>query len=479
MAQAKYYILLLLVCLIWGATPASGKFTVEAFSPLMITGMRFAIIAAVLFAWLYFKGDHKDFRLTKETFLVTLAMGFMGVLVHNGMLFLGLTHTTATNTALIESIGPTATTVLAFLFLGERLNKFGWLGIVISCFGALCIVSKGSISTILNLTFNIGDVYILICEIAWSCYAVISWRIHGKMGTLAVTAWSGLFGAIFCFITGAATDTLHVYEITTPALIGFSYLVIFSGIFAFVAWNAAIQVVGASKAGVFVYLVPLTGGFLGVLVLGEEIHAAQIYGALFIMGGVILTIRSKVQMRAVNNVEANQHEPNLMKRFPELAEAHDQKVAAIIETEKVLKERGEDPRVIADEIKAIANSDEVPVKPLMQFSDMESPIEFAKSGTASFAEFEKAKIQARLKNAEHDAKDSLHMSSNKDENSHEAYTASESKSEVSSTASSYQDLNESHESHEAQERTLRKNEHHHRHDDEVSIVSPGLKPKQA
>ena len=49
MSQAKYYLLLLLVCLIWGATPASGKFTVEAFSPLMITGSRFACIALVLF----------------------------------------------------------------------------------------------------------------------------------------------------------------------------------------------------------------------------------------------------------------------------------------------------------------------------------------------------------------------------------------------------------------------------------------------
>ena len=110
MAQAKYYVLLLVVCLIWGATPASGKFTVEAFSPLMITGMRFGIMASVLFLWLFLIRDKKSFRQSKDVLITLFAMGFMGILVHNGLLFTGLNYTTATNTALIESIGPTATT---------------------------------------------------------------------------------------------------------------------------------------------------------------------------------------------------------------------------------------------------------------------------------------------------------------------------------------------------------------------------------
>ena len=241
MAQAKYYVLLFLVCLIWGATPASGKFTVDAFSPLMITGMRFALIALVLFTWLFLTRDKKSLRPPKDVLIVTFFMGVMGILVHNGLLFTGLNYTTATNTALIESIGPTATTLLAFLFLGERLNPLGWVGIAVSCVGALTIVTKGSISVLINLSFNIGDILILICEVAWSCYVVISWRIHGRLGTIGVTAWSGLFGSLLCFAVGGVTGTLHVYEVGTKALLGFAYLVIFSGIFAFVAWNFAVQ----------------------------------------------------------------------------------------------------------------------------------------------------------------------------------------------------------------------------------------------
>ena len=326
MAQAKYYLLLLTVCLIWGATPASGKFTVEAFSPLMITGMRFALVSLLLLR------DKKSLKPERGVLVVCFFMGFMGMLVHNGLLFLGLNYTTATNTALIESIGPTATTVLAFIFLGERLNRFGWLGIFISCVGAVCIVAKGSLEVILNLSFNIGDVIILFAEIAWSAYVVISWQIHGRLGTIAVTAWSGLFGSLQCFLVGLVTGSLHVYTVTPQALMGFSYLVIFSGLFAFVAWNYAVQYVGASKAGVFVYLVPLTGGIVGVVFLGEALHPAVVIGAILILSGVILTVRSKVQLQ--NQKQAQIAEAtdgqghDLLKRFSDLAERHNANLAA-------------------------------------------------------------------------------------------------------------------------------------------------------
>lgn len=334
MAQTKYYFLLLLACVIWGATPASGKLTVDTFSPLMITALRFAAVALCLFVWLYFTQGKQFFIMPRRVWWVAVAMGFMGVLVHNGLLFWGLNYTTATNTALIESIGPTATTLLAFFFLGERLNIFGWLGIVISCFGTLCIISKGDINVLLGLQFNIGDILIVGCEVAWSAYAIISLQAQNKVPSLNLVAWSSLFGSLWCFAVGGATGTLHIYEIKPEALWGFAYLVIFSGIIAFVGWNIGVQHVGASKAGVFVYLVPLTGGIIGVMMLGEEILLAQIIGAVLIMGGVMITVRSKVKLKAEEQPAADPQEKDLLKKFPELVEAHEAKIAKLEAKEK-------------------------------------------------------------------------------------------------------------------------------------------------
>lgn len=333
MDKAKYYVMLVGVTLIWGATPACGKILSTSLSPLLITGMRFAIISLVLTLWLVLSGQAKQLKLTRQMYLLMAAMGFVGITVHNGLLFTGLHFTTATNAALIESIGPTATTVLAFIFIGERLTKFGWLGIFVSCCGALCIVTKGSLDVLLNLKFNVGDILIVVCEVAWSYYIILGWKTQGRVKTAPLNAISGAFGAVFCFIAGAVTGTLEVYSWSYSAFYGFAYLTICSGLIAFIGWNWAVNKVGASKAGSFIYIVPLTGAIVGVLFLGETLHLSQVLGALLIIGGVTVTVRSKVSINAVKEKAGSSD--NLLEKFPELkAEAH----AAIKKHEKAQRE---------------------------------------------------------------------------------------------------------------------------------------------
>ena len=321
MANLKYYILLLLTTIFWGATPACGKLLVDAMSPLLITGLRFLSISILIFAFLLITGRTKELKITKELLFLTLAMGFMGITLHNGLLFTGLHYTTATNTALIESIGPTATTLLAYLFIGERLTKIGLFGIFISCIGALCIVTKGSIDILINLKFNIGDLLILACEIAWSAYVIIGWRTNGKITSLSLTAWSTLFGSSLCFVAGATTGTLEFGVINSMAVFGFSYLVLISGLFCFISWNTAVSKVGASKAGSFVYIVPLTGAVLGITVLNEEVLLAQILGGILIILGVVITVRSKVSIK-----DKHKDNEDILKKFPELAKEHNKKL---------------------------------------------------------------------------------------------------------------------------------------------------------
>lgn len=320
MGQAKAFAVLVLVTLIWGATPACGKILSACLSPFLITGMRFASIAAILFLWLFLTGRKKELRPNKHLLILMTAMGFVGIAMHNSLLFTGLHYTTATNAALIESIGPTATTILAFLFIGERLTKFGWLGIVISCLGALCIVTKGSINDLLALKFNIGDVIILICEVAWSLYIIIGWKTQGKISAVALTAWTGAIGALFCFFFGGISGTLEVYQWNRTALFGFLYLVIASGVIAFVGWNWAVTKVGASKAGAFIYIVPLTGAIVGVVFLGEELLISQIFGALLIVCGVAITVKAKV---TIHERKQESKPVEVLDQFPELKASYE------------------------------------------------------------------------------------------------------------------------------------------------------------
>lgn len=296
-SHVGHYLLLILVCFIWGGTPASGRTLVQQVSPMLITGARFLVAGIILFAWLYLIKDKKAFRPGIYNLKIMIIMAIMGICLHNTLLFKALSITTATNTALIESIGPTITTILAFFFIGERLSHKGWCGIIISCLGAVFIVAQGSLDTLLSLKFNYGDLLVVISESMWSAYVVVSWRLGRDISAVVLTAWTSIIGGLVCIIAGALSGGLYYQEIDSSSVISFLYLVFASGIFAFIAWNYAVTKVGATKAGAFVYLIPLAGAFIGITLLGEEVKLAQLLGGLVIILGMLITVRSKLTLK--------------------------------------------------------------------------------------------------------------------------------------------------------------------------------------
>ena len=292
-----YYLLLVSVCFIWGGTPASGRTLVQQASPFLITGARFMVVGVLLFLWFYLTKNKKAFHVSRHNFIVLLIMAILGIGLHNTLLFSALTITTATNTALIESIGPTITTILAFFFIGERLSALGWCGIFISCVGAVCIVSQGSISLLLNLNFNVGDLMVVLSEAMWSAYVVVSWKLTRDMSAPMVTAWTSILGGSFCLILGGVTGELYCEQLNVHSWISFLYLVLASGIFAFIAWNYAVTKIGATKAGAFIYLIPLAGAVIGVTLLDEAISLGQILGGVIIILGMMITVRAKLTLK--------------------------------------------------------------------------------------------------------------------------------------------------------------------------------------
>ena len=114
-SKSKAYFYLVLACFFWGATPLCGRILKDSLSPMLITGARFTLVSLILFAFLFFKGGVKSIKVSLHDFKLLILMGVLGIFLHNTLLFEGLKYTTASNAALIESIGPAVTSVCAFL----------------------------------------------------------------------------------------------------------------------------------------------------------------------------------------------------------------------------------------------------------------------------------------------------------------------------------------------------------------------------
>lgn len=231
----------------------------------------------------------KQFLPPKSCILSLMAMGFFGVTVSNGVQFTGLSYSTVGNMTIISTTAPIITAVLARIILKERLNLLQSCGIIISFAGTLYLLSNGTVDTFINMSFNKGDIFFFIGEVAWVVYILISIPVLKKMSVLAVTAWAGIFGGVFTAVYSEVTTGFNITALSPLAFISFLYMIWGGGVAAMMFWNLGTKFVGASHAAIFLNLMPVVGIVSAYFTLGEAITLQKIVSAVIIISGVYIT----------------------------------------------------------------------------------------------------------------------------------------------------------------------------------------------
>ena len=100
-------------------------------------------------------------------------MGVITISTFNSVVYYALNYTQVINAVLVLAAIPAATIVLSSLMKIEKTNIFQLLGLFLSIIGIGSIISNGEIQNIISLSFNKGDVWMLVCVITWSLYSTL------------------------------------------------------------------------------------------------------------------------------------------------------------------------------------------------------------------------------------------------------------------------------------------------------------------
>ena len=92
----------------------------------------------------------------------------------------------------------------------------------------------------------------------------------------------------FAALELAAGRTVEITPLTIAAV---AYVSTLSGILAFAFWNRGIEMIGSSRGGVFLHLIPIYGALLATSLLGERLHLFHVFGFVLILCGVYLAVR--------------------------------------------------------------------------------------------------------------------------------------------------------------------------------------------
>ena len=164
------------------------------------------------------------------------------------------------------------------------------LGIGLAFAGVVAIVVRGSLETLFSLSFNLGDLIFVVTAISWAIYSFVlrSERFQAlpTFPLFALIAASGaLILAPFALIEALAASKFPADAMIWANITGIVFL---SSLIAFSFFNYGVRIVGSSTAGVFLYLLPVYGVTLAILLLGEELYAFHVWGIVLVLSGVVL-----------------------------------------------------------------------------------------------------------------------------------------------------------------------------------------------
>ncbi len=278
---------LLLTVFFFGTNFTAVKYVVEGVPPILFAATRFTLAGLLLL--LILRLFEPESRLRREDFLPVLGLGVVGVTLTQTVFTLGVSLTTAANTALVYSTAPVWGMLLGFALGLERPRLSGILGIGLSLVGVGFIVYGGLEFAGTSLA---GDALILVAAVFWGSYTVLSLSLLERHSPVALAAYAMTFGGLAAFPLAAfeagGFDPGAIDALTWGAA---AYSGLFSSAFGFAAWGWGVSYVGANRVLIYQYLVTLTGVSTGVLLLGEDFGLGQLAGAAIILAGVYLARR--------------------------------------------------------------------------------------------------------------------------------------------------------------------------------------------
>lgn len=284
------YLLLSFTALFWAGNFVLGRGVHEHIPPIALAWTRWTFAALIVFP---FAACHmrRDWPVIRRNLPILVFFGTVGVGAFNTLSYTGLNYTTALNALVLQSSGPILIVLASVLIFRDRITHRQMLGICLSLTGVLSMVARGDLSVLAELELNRGDLMLLLALALWGLYTAFLRKrpdIHW-LSFIGTTFVIGSLANLPFFLFEHLFARQLQFDAETAAAI--AYVSIFPSILAYICFNRGVELIGSTRAGVCLHLVPLFGAVLAITLLGEELRLYHVVGIALILAGVSLTAR--------------------------------------------------------------------------------------------------------------------------------------------------------------------------------------------
>lgn len=287
MFQLRQSFLLFLTASIWGSAFIAQSLGMDHVSPFTFTFVRTLIGALFLLPLIsilkaLYKNKIKEKTYGKKDLLLgSLCCGSCLIAGESFQQF-GLLTTDAGKAGFITSMYIIFVPIIS-IFLGKKINRFIWIGVILSAVGLYLLCIKQ------DLSIEKGDFLIFICAIAFAIHILVIDHFVKKVDAVALSCGQFFMASIMGLILMLIFDRQDLnYDDFLKALPAMAYAGIMSNGIAYTLQIVGQRGLNPTIATLIMSLESVMAVIFGVIFLHESLMQKEIIGCVLMFSAVII-----------------------------------------------------------------------------------------------------------------------------------------------------------------------------------------------
>ncbi len=223
--------------------------------------------------------------------LWALSLGFFGYYLAAILDLKGLQLISAQLERLTLFTYPTIVAVMAWLFLGEQLNR-RIIASIVGCYAGIFCMYTGEQSLTGGTNIGLGVSFVFGAAVSYAFYLLMAKRRMEKIGSRAFTSW-GMIGSTGCVcVHFASTHSVTALWVVNPIVYFYGLILAFvCTVLPSFMINEAIVRLGATRTTIIGSVGPVLTMLLAIVLLGEPSSPRHVAGMVLAFIGVTLVVR--------------------------------------------------------------------------------------------------------------------------------------------------------------------------------------------
>jgi drug/metabolite transporter (DMT)-like permease len=279
--------------LLWAGNAVVGRLVSDLVPPITLNFLRWSIAFFIL---LPLAGNLlKPSSPLWPSWRRFAVLSLLGVGCYNALQYLALQTSTPLNVTLVAGSTPVFMLAIGALFFKTPVRPAQWLGAALSIVGVLVVLSRGNLEQLMQVSFVVGDIYILLATLCWALYSWLlsqrnepdeirsNWAAFLMAQVIFGLGWAGMF-------TGAEWALTDAHITWGPPLFAaLAFVSVGPAVLAYRFWGLGVQTAGPAVAGFFSNLTPLFAAIMSTVFLGDLPKVYHVVAFGLIVSGILVS----------------------------------------------------------------------------------------------------------------------------------------------------------------------------------------------